>query len=175
MGEYNDCGIVFTNMEALERFWIEHPEIFRIVYQPLQPKEEFNYIASLVYSVGDCLFVVEELDNFCSPYEFSLEFANIIQRGRHANIDFFGVSQRPYGINRTISSQCKEIITFQMSEPRDISYLSTYIGKEVEAVRELGQYEYLHWNNGHITIHKPGGEIKDHVDEEITLDTEDEI
>ncbi len=111
----------------------------------------------MVYSVGDCVFLIEELDTFCSPYEFSVEFANIIQRGRHRNIDFIGISQRPYGINRTISSQCKEIITFQQSEPRDITFLSMYIGKNVEAVRDLGQYEYLYWADNKCSIVKPSG------------------
>lgn len=160
MGEYDDSGIVFTDYESLENFWLDHTENFRIVYQPLQPKDEFPYIAHLVYNVGDCVFVVEELDNFCSPYELPFDMANIIQRGRHANIDFIGVSQRPFGINRTVSAQCKEIITFQQSEPRDIQYLSTYIGKEVERVRDLGKYHYLHWCDGHVAIHSPTGEIR---------------
>lgn len=181
MGEYHECGVVIQDFENLEKYLEANIDSFKIVYQPLQPQDEFDYVASLVYSVGDCVFIVEELDNFCSPYEFSLDFANIIQRGRHVGVDFIGVSQRPMGINRTISAQCKEILTFQQSEPRDLTYLSTYIGKDVDKVRELGQYEYLHWRMGQITIHKPDGSATDLrnddgtrvVEEESVEDTEE--
>lgn len=155
MGEY-DQGLIFENVKDLIDFWGAHiHDDFRLIYQPLQPREEFENICKLVYACGDMVFVAEEIDSFCTPTEIRPDFANIIQRGRHKNITFYGVSQRPYGINRIISAQSKEIYTFQQSEPRDIEYLTTYIGQDVEKVRELPQYNFLHWQStGQIDISK---------------------
>lgn len=156
LGEYSD-GVVFTEFEDLGRFWKDHIfGQFRLVYQPLRPQEEFEKVCNLVYICGGMVFAAEEIDTFCRPNEISLEFANVIQRGRHKAIDFYGISQRPYGINRIISSQAKRIITFQQSEPRDLDYLSMYIGKELsEKVRDLDRFCFLDWNSsGDIGIKK---------------------
>lgn len=156
IGEYTD-GVIFQSVPELVAFWKDHlTEEFRLIYQPLQPEVEFDNICQLVYTCGDMVFAAEEIDKFCKPNGISLAFSNIIQRGRHRDITFIGVSQRPFGINRIISSQAKDIYTFQQSEPRDLEYLSMYIGKDLtEKVRELPQYHFLHWQaDGHIEIKK---------------------
>lgn len=154
MGEYSNEGILFSDFEKLSEFWVEHTEKFKIIYQPRYPREEFDLIADMVYNVGDCVFVVEELDTFCSPYEISPSFSDVIRRGRHNNIDFIGITQRPHGINRTLTSQANEIISFHQSEPRDIDFLSLYIGQEAKKLNSLSQYEYLYYNNGKIETFK---------------------
>lgn len=161
LGEYSD-GIIFTDVNELHGFWKNHLfDSFRLIYQPLKPQEEFDKICELSYLCGSMVFAAEEIDTFCKPNDISTDFANIIQRGRHKNIDFYGVSQRPYGINRIVSSQAKRIITFQQSEPRDLDYLSMYIGKELsEQVRDLPQYQFLDWNSsGDIAIKKYNNSI----------------
>lgn len=156
IGEYTD-GVIFQTGPELFKFWKDHLDgDFRLIYQPLQPEAEFDYICDLVYACGDMVFAAEEIDKFCQSNNISLSFSNIIQRGRHRDITFIGVSQRPFGINRIISSQAKDIYTFQQSEPRDLEYLSMYIGKDLtEKVRELPQYHFLHWQaDGQIEIKK---------------------
>ena len=156
MGEYTDFGVPIYDIDGLIDFWTNKTESnFRIIYQPLQPEVEFDYVCRLVYACRDLTFVAEEIDTFCSPSGLSLAFANIIQRGRHKNIEFYGVSQRPYGIARSISAQAKEIVTFKQTEPRDIEYLKTYIGRDIEGQMEtLGQYEFLRWTAGEDTLVK---------------------
>jgi len=153
LGEYSD-GVIFQDISELVIFWKNHLDNFRLIYQPLQPIDEFNDICELVWSCGDMLFVVEEIDTFCSSSFISKEFAQIIQRGRHKNISLLGVSQRPFGISRLLTSQAKEIISFQQSEPRDIEYLSAYFGNDVEKIRELPKWSYLKWYDGIITVEK---------------------
>lgn len=156
LGEYED-GVVFQDRQMLFDFWKERlDDDLRLIYQPLQPEEEFDYICNLVYESGNMIFAAEEIDKFCRPNGISLPFANVIQRGRHRDIAFVGVSQRPFGINRIISSQAKEIYTFQQSEPRDLEYLSMFIGKDLtEKVRNLPPYHFLYWqSNGKIAVKK---------------------
>ncbi len=170
IGEYSAEGVCFQNLKELGEFWEKYVDKkFRLIYQPLNPykiveeetgKTEFDLICELVWDCENMALIVEEMDAFCSPMAISDSFANIVQRGRHRNITLIGISQRPYGINRLISSQAKEIYSFIMTEPRDIEYLSQYVGKDVEQIRELKEYSYLKWDavKG-ISIGKAGGSV----------------
>ena len=93
--------------------------------------------------------MVEEIDCYCTAYEISDMFAAIVQRGRHKNISLISVTQRPYGINRLLTSQAKEIYVFNTNEPRDREYLRTLLGQEMDVKLDaLKQYEYVHWQDG---------------------------
>jgi len=155
LGEYSESGIVCESLyEFKEVFLRLYLDRFRIVYQPLNPSGDFDKICDLLFECGDLTFLVEEIDTFCSSQEISDNFANIIQRGRHKEISLIGVSQRPYGIHRLITSQAKEVYSFIHREPRDIDYLKSFIGDEAEKIKDLKQYEFLKWDNGKISISK---------------------
>jgi len=151
LGEY-DSGVYFDSLDNFRAFFLEHYRgDFRCLYNPLQPENEFDAICEYAYHAGDLTFLVEELDVFCSSNSVSPAFANIIQRGRHSNVSFVGVSQRPFGINRIITAQAKIIYSFRQREPRDIDYLCSFMGDEAAIITELGQYEFMRWENGKIS------------------------
>lgn len=178
IGEYSEYGVTFENLGDLIEYWLKvYDRNFRLVYQPLRPADEFDDVCDLVYSCGDMVFIAEEIDIFSTSYDLSESFANIIQRGRHKNIDFFGVSQRPYRINRTVSSQAKEIVTFIQTEPRDLEYLRLYMGSDhIDKISTLPEYHYLKWSSsGQIEIGKKGGhdeKLPGHNDEKDFAETE---
>lgn len=151
MSEYNE-GIVFCTEDYQQfcEFWKQvyiHP--FRIIFRPLKPDDEIEQIGRLVYALGNMCFVVEEIDCYVPTFNISESFAHIIQRGRHKNITLIGITQRPYGINRLLTSQAKEIYVFSTNEPRDREYLRLLLGQEVEAkLDSLKQYEYIKWQDG---------------------------
>lgn len=151
LGEYAG-GVVFDSEYAVKfkEFWRSvYRKNFRLIYRPLKPDAEIDDIAELVFLLGNMTFLVEEVDCYCTSYQISDSFAHIIQRGRHKDITLIGVTQRPYGIHRLLTSQAKEIYIFGTNEPRDIDYLKILLGVEVEAkLKELKQYEYLHWQEG---------------------------
>ncbi len=151
MSEYSQ-GVIFE-AEDLDRFlifWGEHyRRPYRLIYRPLKPKEEIEQLAELVYAIGNITFVCEEIDLACTPYEISDSLAYVIQRGRHKNITLIGITQRPYGIHRLLTSQAKEIYIFSTNEPRDREYLRTLLGQEIEAkLDSLKQYQYVKWQDG---------------------------
>jgi len=151
LSEYTN-GVVFNaeDKEGLDEFWGQvYRTSYRLVYRPLNPDAEIERIADLVYTLGNTTFLVEEIDCYCSPYQISKSFAHIVQRGRHKNITLIGVSQRPYGIHRLLTSQAKEIYVFATNEPRDREYLKNLLGQEIEQKLDaLQQYQYLHWVDG---------------------------
>ena len=151
LGEYQS-GVVFDAeyAERFKEFWRHvYRGNFRLIYRPLKPDAEIDDIAELVFLLGNMTFLVEEVDCYCTSYQISDAFAHIIQRGRHKDITLIGVTQRPYGIHRLLTSQAKELYVFSTNEPRDIDYLKTLLGVEVEEkIKSLGQYQYLHWQDG---------------------------
>lgn len=154
LGEYN-IGIIIENLKEFKDFFLKvYNKNFRITYQPINPVNDFDIICDIVFETGDMTFLVEELDTFCSSQEISDNFANIIQRGRHKDINLIGITQRPYGIPRLITSQAKTIYSFIHREPRDLEYLKAFIGEEAEKIKDLKQYEFLKWDNGKISIEK---------------------
>lgn len=143
-------GVVFDDPEKFKSFWREHyRQNFRLIYRPLNPDQEIDPIAELVFALGNVTFVVEEIDCYCTSFQISESFAHIIQRGRHKNIELIGVTQRPYGIHRLLTSQAKEIYVFATNEPRDRDYLKNLLGIEVEdKLNQLQQYQYIRWMDG---------------------------
>lgn len=151
LSEY-EAGVIFNTEQAeqFKEFWRHvYRRNFRLVYRPLNPEAEIDEIAELVFALGDMTFLVEEVDCYCTSYQISDAFAHIIQRGRHKNISLIGVTQRPFGIHRLLTSQAKEIYIFGTNEPRDRDYLKLLLGEQIEAkLDQLQQYEYVRWQEG---------------------------
>jgi hypothetical protein len=157
LGEYTEGGAVVydyaTLCQALTKL---HDKTFRIIFQPLNPCREFSAVCDIIYSIGNICFAVEEIDTFLCLNASGLDdnFLNIVQRGRHNDIELIGVTQRPFTIPAILRSQCKALYTFRQFEQRDIDWIKGMIGAEAEKVRDLKNFEYLHYENGAITYGK---------------------
>lgn len=149
LGEYRN-GVIIEDLEALKDFWGKvYRGNFRIIYQPVDPENDFDAICKLVYECGDMTFLVEELDRYSRPLALSLPFKEIIQRGRHRNIELIGVTQRPHGIDKLLTSQAKEMFIFNTTEPRDVEYFKSTVGyKVVVKMADLKEYEYVRYQDG---------------------------
>ncbi len=154
LGEY-DTGINVETLDEFKEFFLKtYQRDFKICYQPVQPQKDFEAVCDIVFECGDVTFLVEEIDTFASAQKIDENFANIIQRGRHRDITLIGVSQRPFGIPRLITSQAKTIYSFIHREPADLDYLRSFIGDEAEKIKDLKPYEFLKWDNGKSSISK---------------------
>lgn len=151
LSEY-ETGVLFDTEHGREfrEFWQRvYRGNFRLVYRPLKPDDEIDEIAALVFALGNMTFVVEEIDCYCTSFQISEAFAHIVQRGRHKNITLVGITQRPFGIHRLLTSQAKEIYIFGTNEPRDRDYLKALLGREIEPKLDaLERFEYIHWQEG---------------------------
>lgn len=158
MNEYSEFGLVIEDIETFIEYIKDNCEgNFRIVFQSGAKILDFPRVCRILNLLGEHIqkeiyFVTEEVDIYCSATSIEPEFQNTISRGRHYNINLIGLSQRPYNINRLLTSQAKIIYTFNHSEPRDILYLKNYIGDEAEKVRTLPKYTCLKYENGIIEI-----------------------
>lgn len=144
--EYN-TGIIIYTMDDLKKFLLSSykNDTFSIVFRQLT-NDNFSDLCEIVYLLGNCLFIVEELDQVASTYYNDMNFQTVLKRGRHQNVSFVGVSQRPFGIHRTITSQAKRIYSFSQTEPRDVQYLTSYLGDEAELVTMLRPYHFIYFD-----------------------------
>ncbi len=149
LGEYRD-GVVIQSLAELSEFWGKvYRGSFRIIYQPLDPEQEFDEICHQVWLCENMAFLVEEVDRYARPLAMTLPFKEIIQRGRHHDITFIGVTQRPHGVDKLITSQAKAMYIFNTTEPRDINYFKEVVGDGViEKFADLKEYEYVKWQDG---------------------------
>jgi len=149
LGEYTE-GVIIRDLQELEDFWGKvYRGNFRIIYQPVDPENDFDPVCRLVYECGDLTFFVEELDRYSRPLALSRPLKNIVQDGRHQNIELIGVTQRPHGIDKLLTSQAKQMFIFNTTEPRDIDYFKDVVGYEVvKKIAALEEYQYVKWLDG---------------------------
>lgn len=147
LGQYSECGVIAEDRKEFSALLKETytKNNMRIVFQPVSPADDFEFICERVYMCGNCCFLAEEVGMFVSPTSLGFHLANIIQRGRHRNIDVLAVNQRPFGIPRILTSQAKEIISFRQREPRDIEYFREFIGDRADEILTLEKYHFLRW------------------------------
>lgn len=151
--EYTD-GIVFEDFDDLKKFWAEqHEKVFKIIYRPIK-HDRFLELCELVYLCGNMTFVIEELDLTAGTFDNDIDFLSLIKRGRHRNVNVIGISQRPFGINRNITSQAKEIYSFAQLEPRDIDYLRFYLGDSAGIIQTLKNYHFYYWQYSDMQSYK---------------------
>jgi len=144
--DYTD-GVIVDSLEELKAFWRKvYRGSFRIIYRPTDPQGDFPEICRLVYEAGDIYFVVEEVDMFFKGDTTSPEFRQIIQRGRHARVSLVGVTQRPKGFGRLLTSQVHDFYVFRVTEPVDADYFRERLSQDAAGkLAGLGQYQYLHY------------------------------
>ncbi len=149
IGEYSE-GVIVSGLDQLRDFWRKvYRGNFRIIYQPADPEGDFDSVCRQVALCEDLTFVIEELDRFARPLAMSREFKEIVQRGRHHRIELIGVTQRPHGIDKLLTSQSKQMLIFNTTEPRDIDYFKDVVGYEVvKKIADLQQYQYVVWKDG---------------------------
>jgi len=149
IGEYTE-GVVIEDLPALKELWGKvYRGNFKIIYQPVDPEGDFDMVCRLVYECEDLTFLVEELDRYSKPLTLSLPFKEIIQRGRHRNIELTGVTQRPHGIDKLLTSQAKQMYIFNTTEPRDVDYFKDTVGYPVVVkIAALQEYEYVKYQDG---------------------------
>lgn len=154
--EYSD-GVICQDFKHLCEAWRHlNGKDYKLVYQPISPNEDFAAVCDLVYKCGNITFLVEEIDSFLTINTAGLdrEFLNIVQRGRHREVELIGITQRPYAMPAILRSQCKELYTFRQFEKRDLEWLRGILGDRADEVEGLQQFEYIEFVEGSINKRK---------------------
>ena len=156
MWEYSDATLkIFQNQMDLIKFLKKRGDtLFRIVYQPQQPTQEFNFVCQLVYCLYDVIFACEEIDLGTSHNYTPPPLERIICQGRHKGISLYATTRRPPEVPKLLTSQANKLYVFKMHEPKDLAYFKEIMGDQAEKIKELKPYQYLFYDvdNGEIKI-----------------------
>jgi len=115
-------------------------------YNPKNSEEDFHVVCEAVNRLHGLMFIVDEIDYFCSTHSIPKQFDEIVKRGRHQNLNLIVATRRPHEIPPIIRSQVTNLITFRHIEPRDLQYLREIIDLPEEEISQLPKYHYVRWN-----------------------------
>ncbi|MGB0749706.1 MAG: helicase HerA domain-containing protein [Magnetospiraceae bacterium] len=143
---------------------------FRVAFVPEEGREEFDLdqVCKLVSQVqrpfltGEhtlkTTLVVDEL-NLSFPLNWQPkfnQFARACSRGRKRGINVIGVTQRPAEVGTRFRGNLNRVACFRLSVPNDWKVIRETMGPDAEtAVRELGQFSHVFWENGDWKAVKP--------------------
>lgn len=124
---------------------------FALVPEESRPQafdQTLAWCAECVYSIGDCLFVCDEMDGWWGPMEKHSPLEKLVVWGRNRGIDFIGTTRRPAEINRAATSQATQFDIFRTDEPRDLDWIRAYCGGAIStAVLALpARFRYVHYD-----------------------------
>jgi hypothetical protein len=163
-------GVYFDGMEAefpaCLQWWDyvnDRCRAWRIVYRPADKfnADLFDQICRLVYVVGDCTFVAEEIASYLSSRIFQTVgryqgIKNLLTAGRTRGVNCYWVTQRCFWIPREVTSESRDAYLFGLQEPADLDYVQERFGLEARLkLAQLQQYQFVHWlNTGKVEVGK---------------------
>ena len=129
-----------------------------IVYSPQNPGDldEFDKVCLTAYNMGRVLLAVESIDFYASPkMNLSPALKKIVHWGRMRGVGLLTTSRRPADVHKDICGLANNWFLFHLYIKDDIKWLKSFVGEIAESLKELPQYEFIHWTRGKATRHNP--------------------
>lgn len=136
---------------------------WKLVYRPADKfdADEFERLCRLVYAVGNCVFVAEEIASYLSSRIFGSVgryqgIKNLLTAGRTRGVTCYWVTQRCFGIPREVTSEARDAYLFKLQEPADLDYVQERFGVECRLkLGQLQEYQHVHWiNSGKVEVNR---------------------
>jgi len=147
LGEFTYYETAYNLREFFEKLSAVKDENFFILnyYNPKTSEEDFHVICEAINRLNDIMFVVDEIDYFCSSRSIPKQFDEIVKRGRHQGLNLIVATRRPHEIPIIIRSQMTSLITFRQIERNDLQYLKEIIDLPEEDISGLEKFNYIKW------------------------------
>lgn len=147
LGQF-ECNDICNHTAKIE-YAIKHSS-FNIAVR--LPEHYFPSICQWIKQIGNCTFLIDEIDMVSSPSEVPPELNYLIQYGRHCvgekdtghGVDLIATARRAAEIPRAFTANSDDIFVYQTHEPRDLTYLGRFM--RVDDIISLQEYECLHYN-----------------------------
>lgn len=113
--------------------------------------ETFLDVCRKLTQVGNIIFAVEEIEEFCTPQQMPPELEEIINRGRSRyHMAYWVTTRRPAEVHGSIIANCDHHFIFQNFQPRDVEYYRKYVGPVADEAKDLPMYQFLYYRVGSI-------------------------
>lgn len=108
----------------------------------------FAKVCYYLWSKGNYVFFIEEIDQFCNPRWLPSYLDSLVQLGRNRNISVIATSRRVAEVHSTIVANCEHHFIFKAFLPRDLEYYQRYVGKIVWEALNLPKYHFIYYRVG---------------------------
>lgn len=146
--QYDLQGIHTVVLDTVHnhKYTLKHGEI---VKPPFARKEElFLTLCQDIWKKGNTVFVIEEIDQFCTPQYLPPELDSIIQMGANRNISLIATTRRVAEVHGSVVGNCLHHFIFKAFLPRDLEYYQKYVGKIVWQAKDLAPFHFIYYKVG---------------------------
>jgi len=109
-------------------------------------KEIFDHYMHVLYELGDVFIVIEEVQDYCTPYFIGRWFKKSMTSGRHQKLGFLFTTQRPSFLNKTVLSQSTNIFVGNLIDRNDSMTISQLLDSDKKEISSLNDREFLWFN-----------------------------
>lgn len=126
------------------------PEGCQIIHPPkYKAQETFLKVCKKVCELGNIIFVIEEIEEFCTPQFMPPELEEIVNRGRpRYHMAYWATSRRLAEVHGSVIANCDHHFIFQCFLPRDIEYYKKFVGEVAEQAQKIPHYHFLYFRVG---------------------------
>lgn len=121
-----------------------------IVYRPQDNTSvgEFDFFCRCVFTFGNIFICVDEFHNYLPSRVGRVPrwVAQVLRLGRHKNIGFIGISQRPADVNTAFKGLVSKTFIFRLVFSHDVKYMVDWFGKPLESVRQLDGFRFIYFD-----------------------------
>ncbi len=105
----------------------------------------FDEMIKVIYHLGNCTIVVEEVHNFIDSYNIGNYFSHAFTTGRHKNLSIILTTQRPSKMHKDALSQSSHIFAGNLTSKADISHVSDALNIKGEEIAQLDNCEFWYF------------------------------
>lgn len=120
--------------------------IFRFDPDDSHRAETLNEALRIIYNLGNCQAVIDEIQLFTSPHYMPPYLENLYFIGRHKNVGVTAITQRPSKLNKSCLSQSEHVFVGQLHENNDIKVVSSFLGLSHLEISDLQQREFHYYS-----------------------------
>lgn len=142
-------GCIVESGAALRAYFakVSSGREYHVIARP-RSDEDMEAVMDVAANATDLVFVVDEIDRWCTPTKQHPALRHLVHYGRHQAVSLVAAARRPANVSRDFTAECDSLVCFAMREPRDLEYLASYM--DVSRVPELPPLSYVTDGRSHI-------------------------
>lgn len=116
-----------------------------VIYKATQKDpEHFEQFCETIYKTCNITIVIEEVDQYATPYYMPQPLRQLIDVGRLRGLGLICTARRTHRVNPNIPSNANHLIIFRQIRPEDLKYVAEYT-TEPEIVMQLPNQPMYYW------------------------------
>lgn len=123
--------------------------IFRFDPDDNHRAETLNEALRILYKMGNCQAVIDEIQLFASPHYMPPYLENLYFIGRHQKVGVTAITQRPSKLNKSCLAQSEHVFIGQLHENNDIKVVSSFLALPHTEISSLKPREFYYYSPTH--------------------------